>query len=125
MDIGRFRRLAARMDSVLVERLGDPATLGDGTEIKGAFTSPFIGASLAQKAGGAKTLGATVANLDAVLEPTFTGRAADLAHVKPKAPITIELPAELGGGRYEVVKTQPSGDGFIDLILRARANAGS
>lgn len=116
MDAGRFRELAARMDAVLVDRLGDPATLADGRPIKGAFASPFVGAEIGGGKGGSVRLGAAI-NADAVLEPTLTVRVVDVLDVKNGDFLTIELPASDGGGRYKVVRRKPDGAGMVDLVL--------
>lgn len=112
-----FRALAERMDRLLVDRLGDQATLADGTTIRGAFASPFLGVQIGAKASGYR-LGATI-NTDEVKEPTFTVRSADAAKVPRGAFITIDLPAVDGGGRYKLVRPEPDGAGMVDLILGA------
>jgi len=116
MDAGRFRELAARMDAVLVDRLGDPATLADGRPIKGAFASPFVGAEIGGGKGGAVRLGSAI-NADAVLEPTLTVRLVDVPDIKKGDFLTIDLPAYLGGGRYKVSRLKPDGAGMVDLVL--------
>ncbi|UVM48568.1 hypothetical protein LOY38_19565 [Pseudomonas sp. B21-015] len=116
MSAWRFRELAARMDAVLVERLGDPATLADGRPIKGAFASPFVGAEIGGGKGGAVRLGSAI-NADAVLEPTLTVRVIDVVGVKAGDFLTVELPALLGGGRYKVSRLKPDGAGMVDLVL--------
>jgi len=112
---GRFRDLAARMDAVLVDRLGDPATLADGREIKGAFASPFVGAEIGGK-GGSVRLGSAI-NADAVLEPTLTVRVIDVPDVKAGDFLTVDLPVADGGGRYKVVRRKLDGAGMVDLVL--------
>lgn len=117
MAADRFRERAARMDAVLIDRLGDQATLADGTTIRGAFASPFLGAQIGVKGGGYR-LGAAI-NADQIKEPTFTVRSVDAAKVLRGAFITIDLPAVDGGGRYKLVRPEPDGAGMVDLILGA------
>lgn len=116
MGLGRFRDLAARMDALLVARLGDSATLADGRQIQGAFASPFVGAEIGGGKGGAVRLGAAI-NADAVLEPTLTVRVVDVVGVKKGDFITVDLPVELGGNRYKVTRLVPDGAGMVDLVL--------
>lgn len=35
--------------------------------------------------------------------------------------VTIDLPALDGGGEYDLLQLEPSGDGLVALILRMRA----
>lgn len=116
MGAGRFRDLAARMDALLVDRLGDPVTLADGRVVFGAFASPFVGAEIGGGKGGAVRLGGAI-NADEVLEPTLTARVVDVQGVKKGDFLTIELPPMLGGGRYKVVRLKPDGSGMVDLVL--------
>ncbi|MQU22143.1 hypothetical protein GHO35_13440 [Pseudomonas helleri] len=118
MAAGRFRDLAARMDALLVARLGDPAILADGRLVSGAFASPFVGAEIGGGQGGAVRLGAAI-NADEVLEPTFTARVVDMIGIKKGDLLTIDLPLELGGGPYKVSRLKPDGAGMVDLVLSA------
>lgn len=116
MGDGRFRVLAARMDALLVSRLGDKATLADGRSVFGEFTSPFVGAEIGE--AGTMRLGSAI-NADEVLEPTLTVRAVDVPGVKKGDILTIELPPLLGGGRYKVSRLKPDGTGMVGLVLSA------
>lgn len=116
MAAGRFRELAARMDAVLVDRLGDPVTLADGRPIKGAFASPFVGAEIGGGKGGAVRLGSAI-NADEVLEPTLMVRVVDVPDIKNGDFLTIDLPVTEGGGRYKVVRRKPDGAGMVELVL--------
>ncbi|WP_223538830.1 hypothetical protein [Pseudomonas sp. BF-R-12] len=106
------------MDALLVRRLGDSATLADGRPVMGAFLAPFVGAEIGGGESGGKRLGATI-NADEVLEPTFSVRVVDVIGVKRGDFLTIELPAELGGGLYKVSRLRPDGAGMVDLVLSA------
>lgn len=110
-----FRALAERMDRLLVDRLGDQATLADGTTLRGAFASPFLGAQVGAKASGYR-LGAAV-NADQLAEPTFQVRAVDAIKLPRGAFVTIDLAVEDGGGRYKVVRHEPDGSGMVNLVL--------
>lgn len=114
MAAGRFRQLSDRMDSLLVRRLGDRAILADGSELFGAFSSAFMGAEMS---GRGHRIGA-VADPDDVAQPTFTARAADVVALVKGVFLTIDLPADLGGGRHIVVRQKPDGFGMVDLVLR-------
>lgn len=114
MEPGRFRAVADRMDALLVSRLGDPATLADGRKVSGAFVSPFVGAEIG--GGRGSRLGGVI-NADEVLEPALTVRVVDVPGVKKGDFLTIDLPAELGGGRYVVSRLRPDGAGMVDLVL--------
>lgn len=117
MGPGRFRALSDRMDAVLVDRLGDRATLPSGEVIGGAFVSPFVGSAI----GGASRTArlGQVINVDGVKEPTFTVRVVDVQGIVKGAVLAIELPPSQGGGRYRVVRLEPDGTGMVDLILGA------
>jgi hypothetical protein len=52
-----------------------------------------------------------------VLEPTFTARVIHVTGVKKGDFLTIDLPTELGGGRYKVVRFRPDGAGMVDIVL--------
>ncbi len=112
---GGFRRLAERVDRLLMNRLGDRATLDDGSDISGAFASPFLDLQLGTKAAGYR-LAASI-KPDAVREPTFTMRAADAIGIRRDSFLTVSLPVAEGGGRYKVYRLEPDGSGMVDLIL--------
>ncbi|KDD65571.1 hypothetical protein V466_28035 [Pseudomonas mandelii PD30] len=109
--------MADRMDALLVSRLGDSALLADGRPVFGAFASPFVGADIGGGSRGGTVKLGSVINADAVLEPTFTARVVDVIGVKKDDFLTIDLPAELGGGLYKVVRFRPDGAGMVDVVL--------
>lgn len=117
MGPGRFRALSDRMDAVLVDRLGDRATLPGGELIGGTFVSPFLGSAIGGASRSAR-LGQVI-NADSVKEPTFTARVVDVEAIVKGAVLDIDLPSAQGGGRYRVVRLEPDGTGMIDLILGA------
>lgn len=106
------------MDALAVQRLGDPAILADGRLVFGAFASPFVGAEIGGSKTGAARLGGAI-NADEVLEPTLTVRVVDVQGVKKGDFLTIDLPPEVGGGRYKVFRLKPDGSGMVDLVLSA------
>lgn len=113
MGADRFRAQVARMDALLVKRLGDRVTLADGREVWGDFLNPFLGADIAQ---GAARL-SKVVDTDEVRETTFTGRVEDLPGLKKDDVLTVELPPALGGGTYKVVRLKPDGTGLLIVSL--------
>lgn len=123
MDAGRFRAVAARMDAMLAERMGDRAVLVDGGRIlRGTFASPFQGAEIGGKTKGF-TLGApgsAIVNTAGYSEPTFQMLATDTPGLTKGMQLDVQLPAEEGGGRYEVLSLKPDGAGMIDVVLRAK-----
>ncbi|VVN74495.1 hypothetical protein PS708_00621 [Pseudomonas fluorescens] len=114
--VAGFRALADRMDALAVQRLGDSAILADGRPVFGAFASPFVGAEIGGSKTGAARLGGAI-NADEVLEPTLTVRVVDVQGVKKGDFLTIDLPPEVGGGRYKVFRLKPDGSGMVDLVL--------
>lgn len=113
---GRFRERTARMDAVLVDRLGDGGFREDGSLVLGFFVSPFFGGDVV---GGKHTIGA-VSNADEVAQPTFTVRAVDAVNLPKGATVTMDLPVSDGGGEYVVVRQKPADSGFVDLEMRLK-----
>ena len=113
--LGRFRDVTARMDAVLVDRLGDRAIKPDGLALFGAFFSPFVGADVGGKSKSVRLGNAIVT--DNVLAPTFTARVVDAVGIEKDTFLTIDLPVEQGGGRYKVSKREPDGAGMVNFIL--------
>ena len=48
-------------------------------------------------------------------------RVADSDGLSKGLKVTIDLPALDGGGDYDLLQLEPSGDGLVSLILRKRA----
>ncbi|WP_462402172.1 head-tail joining protein [Pseudomonas sp. Marseille-QA0332] len=115
--LSSFReRMAQRLDRPILKRVGDRATRADGREVLGIFENPFRDPQLGAK-GGSQALAMGI-NAEAVREPRFSLPAVDAAGLDKKGAIlTIELPAADGGGRYEVIRPEPDGSGWVALVL--------
>ncbi|WJM94693.1 hypothetical protein QEP73_13920 [Pseudomonas defluvii] len=50
-------------------------------------------------------------------EPRFTVLAAEAVRLPNESLLTMELPSAAGGGRYRVVRPEPTGDGMVALVL--------
>lgn len=109
-----FRERMAVMSARILERVGDRATLEDGTPIMGTFENPFLDPQLRGRSGKAMATAVDAAELD---EPRFTVLAALAGRLPRGAKLTVELPAAEGGGRYSVVRPEPTGDGMVALVL--------
>lgn len=109
-----FRERMAVMSARILDRVGDRATLEDGTAIMGAFENPFFDPQMRGRSGKGLASQVDAAELG---EPRFSV----LAHIAQRLPrdsvLTIELPAAEGGGRYRVVRPEPTGDGMVALVL--------
>ncbi|HGM4965468.1 TPA: hypothetical protein ACKP0L_003797 [Pseudomonas putida] len=106
-------RMAARTGRALV-RVGDRATLEDGTEVLGLFDNPALDPQLGSKRAAK---GIDAAELD---EPRFTVLSADAERLPRGAALTIELPPHEGGGPYTVVRPEATGDGMVALVLEVK-----
>lgn len=79
----------------------------------GAFSGPFVGPQFGQRPG--RIDGPIKA--DAVIEPTFTVPAGDAGWFSKGDRLAIDLPSNLGGGRYQVVACKPDGQGLVVVVL--------
>lgn len=125
MDTGRFRAVAERMDALLADRLGDRALLVGTTRIlKGTFSAPFQGAEIGGKTKGFTLGGPGAAVVDTADygEPAFQLVATDAQGIERGAVLDVQLPAALGGGRYDVLRLKADGAGMVDLVLRAKSD---
>ena len=102
-----FRELSDDMDALVLDGLGDMATVG-GREIAGFFSAPW----LQPRVGRLNT---------ALREPQFEIRAIDAEGVEPGQLVAIELSMQDGGGQYDLVQLEPDGTGWVALILRMKA----
>lgn len=109
-----FRERMAVMSARILVRVGDRATLEDGTSIMGAFESPFLDPQMRGRSGKPLASQIDAAELG---EPRFSVLAQDAARLPRGSVLTIELPADDGGGRYRVVRPEPTGDGMVALVL--------
>jgi len=109
-----FRERMAVLSTRILQRVGDRATLEDGTEVMGTFENPFLDPQV----GGKSSKGlATAVDAAELGEPRFSVLAADAARLPNESVLTIELPPVEGGGRYRVVRPEPTGDGMVALVL--------
>ncbi|MDN7142699.1 hypothetical protein KC131_18790 [Pseudomonas sp. JQ170] len=101
-----FRSQVAAMDTQLLEVLGDEALIeGRSEPVPGFISVPW----LQPKFGQIKT---------AIREPTFAVRIADAVGIASGQSLSIDLPPEDGGGKYVIVKLEPDGTGWVNLVLR-------
>lgn len=109
-----FRERMAVLSTRILQRVGDRATLEDGTEVMGTFENPFLDPQV----GGKSSKGlATAVDAAELGEPRFSVLAADAARLPNESVLTIALPPAEGGGRYRVVRPEPTGDGMVALVL--------
>lgn len=109
-----FRERMAVMSARILDRVGDRATLADGTAIMGTFENPFLDPQMRGRSGKGLASQVDAAELG---EPRFSVLA-DIAQRLPRdSVLTIALPAAEGGGRYRVVRPEPTGDGMVALVL--------
>lgn len=116
--LSSFRERMAARDDRLLKRVGDRALLADGSVVMGTFENPLIDAQLGAK-GGKGALGVQV-NADNVVEPRFNVPAATAKALPNGSILVIDLPASGGGGRYEVVRPEPDGSGWVALVLKVK-----
>ncbi|QNT38677.1 hypothetical protein ICJ54_13915 [Pseudomonas asiatica] len=109
-----FRERVAVISARILERVGDRATLEDGTAIMGTFENPFLDPQMRGRSGKGLASQVDAAELG---EPRFSVLA-DVAQRLPRdSVLTIALPPAEGGGRYRVVRPEPTGDGMVALVL--------
>lgn len=109
-----FRERMAVMSARILDRVGDRATLEDGTPIMGTFENPFLDPQMQGRSGKRLASQVDAAELG---EPRFSVLA-DVAQRLPRdSVLTIALPPAEGGGRYRVVRPEPTGDGMVALVL--------
>jgi len=94
------------MDEQLLAVMGDEALIeGRDLPVPGFMSVPWS----QPKIGQLKTQ---------VREPTFSIRVADALGVTAQQRLVVDLPPEEGGGAYIIVKLEPDGTGWINLVLR-------
>jgi len=103
-----FRELLDDVDDVVFETLGDSALIqGYDEPVLGMFSAPWR-----QPKFGKTT--------NAPREPRFEIRVSDSAGLAKGLLVTVDVPALDGGGDYDLMQLEPSGDGLVALILRKR-----
>ena len=103
-----FRDLIAEVDAVVFETLGDTARIeGRDEPVLGMFSAPWLQPKIGKLNTGLR-------------EPRFEIRVSDSHGLEQGMLITVDLPALDGGGEYDLLQLEPSGDGLVALILRMR-----
>lgn len=103
-----FRDLIDDIDAVVFETLGDTARIeGREEPVLGMFAAPWLQPKLGKLNTGLR-------------EPRFEIRVSDSDGLVRGLLVSIDLPALDGGGDYDLLQLEPSGDGLVALILRLR-----
>lgn len=104
-----FRDLIADIDAVVFETLGDTALIeGREEPVLGMFSAPWLQPKIGKLNTGLR-------------EPRFEIRVSDSQGLEQGMLVSVDLPALDGGGDYDLLQLEPSGDGLVALILRMRA----
>lgn len=104
-----FRDLIADIDAVVFETLGDSARIeGREEPVLGMFSAPWLQPKIGKLNTGLR-------------EPRFEIRVSDSHGLEQGMLVSVDLPALDGGGDYDLLQLEPSGDGLVALILRMRA----
>ncbi|THF26521.1 hypothetical protein E5170_27320 [Pseudomonas atacamensis] len=103
-----FRDLIAEVDAVVFETLGDTARIeGLDEPVFGMFAAPWLQPKFGKLNTGLR-------------EPRFEIRVSDSQGLQQGMLVSVDLPALDGGGDYDLIQLEPSGDGLVALILRLR-----
>jgi hypothetical protein len=103
-----FRDLIAEVDAVVFETLGDTARIeGREEPVFGMFAAPWLQPKFGKLNTGLR-------------EPRFEIRVSDSHGLEQGLLVTVDLPELDGGGEYDLLQLEPSGDGLVALILRMR-----
>lgn len=103
-----IRELMADVDDIVFETLGDRARIeGRNEPVLGMFSAPW----LQPRMGRMNT---------AIREPRFEIRVAEAAGMSKGLLVTVDVPELDGGGDYDLLQLEPTGDGLVALILRKR-----
>ncbi|WP_332762562.1 head-tail joining protein [Pseudomonas koreensis] len=103
-----FRDLIAEVDAVVFETLGDTARIeGREDPVFGMFAAPWLQPKFGKLNTGLR-------------EPRFEIRVSDSQGLEQGMLVSVDLPALDGGGDYDLIQLEPSGDGLVALILRLR-----
>jgi len=104
-----FRDLIADIDAVVFETLGDSARIeGREEPVLGMFSAPWLQPKIGKLNTGLR-------------EPRFEIRVRDSHGLEQGMLVSVDLPVLDGGGDYDLLQLEPSGDGLVALILRMRA----
>ncbi|PTT93971.1 hypothetical protein DBR45_51775 [Pseudomonas sp. HMWF031] len=104
-----FRDLIADIDAVVFETLGDSARIeGREEPVFGMFSAPWLQPKIGKLNTGLR-------------EPRFEIRVSDSQGLEQGMLVSVDLPELDGGGDYDLLQLEPSGDGLVALILRMRA----
>ncbi|WP_350649060.1 hypothetical protein [Pseudomonas sp. HY13-MNA-CIBAN-0226] len=104
-----FRELVDAIDNVVFETLGDTAQIeGRDKAVLGMFSAPWLQPKFGKLNTGLR-------------EPRFEIRVCDSQGLSKGLRVNIDLPDLDGGGDYDLLQLEPSGDGLVALILRRRA----
>ncbi|WP_397452523.1 hypothetical protein [Pseudomonas sp. NA-150] len=104
-----FRDLVAEIDAVVFDTLSDVGRIeGRSEPVLGMFSVPWLQPKVGRLGTGLR-------------EPNFVIRVADAVGLEKGMLVSIDLPEMDGGGEYDLVRPEPSGDGLVALILRMRA----
>jgi len=104
-----FRDLIADVDAVVFETLGDTARIeGREEPVLGMFAAPWLQPKFGKLNTGLR-------------EPRFEIRVSDSQGLEQGMLVSVDLPVLDGGGDYDLLQLEPSGDGLVALILRMRA----
>lgn len=103
-----FRDLIADVDAVVFETLGDTARIeGREEPVFGMFAAPWLQPKFGKLNTGLR-------------EPRFEIRVSDSQGLQQGMQVSVDLPVLDGGGDYDLIQLEPSGDGLVALILRLR-----
>jgi len=103
-----FRDLIADLDAMVFETLGDTARIeGREEPVLGMFAAPWLQPKFGKLNTGLR-------------EPRFEIRVSDSQGLEQGMLVSVELPVLDGGGNYDLIQLEPSGDGLVALILRLR-----
>ena len=103
-----FRDLIADVDAMVFETLGDTARIeGREEPVLGMFAAPWLQPKFGKLNTGLR-------------EPRFEIRVSDSQGLEQGMLVSVDLPALDGGGDYDLIQLEPSGDGLVALILRLR-----
>lgn len=103
-----IRDLIRDVDEAVFSTLGDTARIeGKEEPVLGMFAAPW----LQPRMGRINT---------PLREPRFEIRVSDSGGLSQGLLVTVDVPELDGGGDYDLMSLEPSGDGLVALILRKR-----